>query len=604
MVLSIKGIPRHYPAEMDSTDRKDSDREPVLHVELPTSAAERSEQIAGLKASVETQALELKSAREELDACRKEMLAIEDRLEEKEEQYRLFIKQMLNGFTYNRIIFNDNGKPTDFVILEANDAFLRSTQLEREKIIDVPVSSYIPEIKLFNPDLVQLAASVSLPGESFQGEIYFKTFGKWFEVSAHSTHKGYFNAIFKDISQRKKAEAELAESKAYLEYSLNSAPDGVLLLGKDLHFSYMNPAVLDIFGVGEGEFIGKTALELAPDLLSRTEAEWIHTGLTELMHTDDTIKGYEVELNRSNGDIIPASISAAGIRDKNRHLIGVVVFIKNITERKRTQELMVQTEKMMSVGGLAAGMAHEINNPLGGMLQGAQNIHRRLSPGLEANSKDARDSGVDLEKLALYIKKRKIDEMLAGIISSGKRAARIITNMLQFSRQSESNLCPNDINKLIDEVLELSANEYDLVKKYDFRKIEVVKAYDGNLPLVPCTKTEIEQVMLNLLKNAAHAMMQSETSQSPRILIRTRVNDSFVQIEVQDNGPGMDQVARSKAFEPFYTTKPVGTGTGLGLSVSYMIVTANHKGTMEVVSEPGRGACFIVNLPLTNDAVS
>lgn len=526
----------------------------------------------------------------------------ESALRESEEQYRVFIEKMPVGFSYNRVTVDENNQAIDFVFLDVNESFLRSTRLDKAEIIGVPVTQALPEIRELELDLIKMAGKVALQGENLQGEIYFKTFGKWFEFNSYSTHPGYCNTIFSDITRQKRAEEASEKSKSYLENSLNSAPDSVFLIGPDCRVSFVNHAFTTLLGVAESEIIGKTILDLAPDFISEKKAAWLHKGAETQMISGEPVSGIEIELFHQNGNTIPVSFSAAAIRDQKNRIIGEVVFLKDITERKRTQELMIQTEKMMSVGGLAAGMAHEINNPLGGMLQGAQNIIRRLSPDLQANLKDAQESKIDLEQLALYIKKRKIDDMLAGIISSGERAARIITNMLQFSRQSESSFCPNDINQLIDEVLELSANDYDLVQKFDFTKIKLVKEFESNLPQVPCTKTEIEQVVLNLLKNAVQAMMETAEVRAPQLVLRTAIEEQAVRIEVEDNGPGLNPGVQKRIFEPFFTTKPVGTGTGLGLSVSYMIVTNNHRGSLEVNSEPGKGACFIIRLPLQSDS--
>jgi PAS domain S-box-containing protein len=522
-------------------------------------------------------------------------------LRESEEQYRVFIEKMPNGFSHSRIILNENQQSEDFVFLDVNESFLRSTKLKKEQIVGIPVNQAIPELREIMPDVAKLCERVALQGESYQGELYFKTFDKWFEINVYSVKPGYFNIVYSDVTQKKRAEEASEKSKAYLEYSLNSAPDGVLLLNSDYCFTFINPAVADLFGISDSEIIGKSFLELAPRLLPEKKADWIHQGIRQQLQSGIPVSGLEIELHRPAGSKIPVSFSAAAIRDRKNQIIGVVAFLKDITERKRIQELMIQTEKMMSVGGLAAGMAHEINNPLGGMLQGAQNIMRRLSPDLKANQRDAKESGVSLERLSEYIERRKIDDMLAGILSSGQRAARIITNMLQFSRQSESNLCPNNINQLIDEVLELSANDYDLAKKFDFRKIKIIKEYGENLPEVVSTKTEIEQVILNLLKNAVYAMMKTAEIRLPRLVIRTGIEKQMVRIEVEDNGPGLNPDVQKRIFEPFFTTKPMGEGTGLGLSVSYMIITNNHKGVMEVNSEPGNGARFTVRLPIQNN---
>ena len=265
---------------------------------------------------------------------------------------------------------------------------------------------------------------------------------------------------------------------------------------------------------------------------------------------------------------------------------------------------MVQTEKMMSVGGLAAGMAHEINNPLGIMVQAVQNIERRVSTELPSNAKAAEELGVSLTTIHDYLEKRRILTMLDDIREAGTRAAKIVANMLQFSRRSESALQYGGIDQLIDQSVELAGNDYDLKKKFDFRHINIVRNYTQDIPDIKMVATEIEQVLLNLLKNAAQAFADKDfKNEKPTITIDTCKEDDFIKITISDNGPGMPEEIRKRIFEPFFTTKPVGTGTGLGLSVSFMIITNNHKGRLEVESSPDRGTTFTIRLPLNKTTI-
>ena len=277
----------------------------------------------------------------------------------------------------------------------------------------------------------------------------------------------------------------------------------------------------------------------------------------------------------------------------------IAVDILDITERVRLQEMMIQSEKMASVGGLAAGMAHEINNPLSSILQAAQVSLMQLDPSLPANQSAADACGCPIVNVRCYLEKRRVLKFLEGIQEAGKRAAQIVSSMLEFSRKSESRRAMADINAILDKSVELASTDYDLKKQYDFRHIAIVREYDPGLPEVNCTRTEIEQVLLNLLKNAAQAMAGQATGEGgPTITLRTsRIGDS-VHIEVADNGPGMTEATRRRVFEPFFTTKEPGQGTGLGLSVSYFIITANHGGAIRVESEPGKGATFLIDLPL------
>jgi len=274
---------------------------------------------------------------------------------------------------------------------------------------------------------------------------------------------------------------------------------------------------------------------------------------------------------------------------------GAVIRIDDVTTRVKLEEVMAQTEKMTSVGGLAAGVAHEINNPLGAILQGAQNVLRRVDPNVVANQKIAQELGVDLGLLRQYLEKRKAIEFIEGIRQAGERASHIVTNLLQFSRRSTNTKVVVDFVTIVESALQFANDDYDLKQRTDFKNIKITKEFEINLPKIYCCITEIEQVILNLIKNAAQAM---RGMQHPgEIIIGLKAGGDIVLLTVEDNGPGMEDKVRKRIFEPFFTTKPVGEGTGLGLSVSYGIIVENHKGTLEVESTPGVGTKFLIGLP-------
>jgi PAS domain S-box-containing protein len=277
---------------------------------------------------------------------------------------------------------------------------------------------------------------------------------------------------------------------------------------------------------------------------------------------------------------------------------GVVVRIEDVTEKERINQLMVQTEKMISVGGIAAGIAHEINNPLSGIITGIQNTMRRMKPTLKKNREVADPLNLDLYAVNEYLEKREILKNMKGVEEAGKRAAKIVSNMLSFSRKSESTMAPVELGRLVNNTIELANIDYDLKKKYDFRHIKIIKEIEPEQITLMGLETEIEQVLLNLLKNAAEAIFDGGKEEHPLINIRAKLDEEKVRIEIEDNGPGMNNEQKKRLFEPFYTTKPVGRGTGLGLSVSYLIITRNHQGTMEVESKKGKGTKFIIHLPL------
>ena len=308
---------------------------------------------------------------------------------------------------------------------------------------------------------------------------------------------------------------------------------------------------------------------------------------------------YETLHRRKDGSTFPVEIRAVSLEmQEGEHILGIA---RDITERRQMQEVMIQNEKMVSVAGLAAGVAHEINNPLGGIIQGLQAILRRLDPNTLANNEAAKQVGVKLETVVDYLNRREIPALMNGVREMAVRTSQTVSSMLEFSRKKESVRSLTDINKLLYKALELSAKDYDLKKKHAFSQIELITDYDPDLPLVFCTATQIEQVFLNLLRNAAQAMSgQRGASRRPRIILRTRLEAGLARIDLEDNGPGMDDATRRKIFEPFFTTKPDREGTGLGLSVSYFIVVNNHGGSIEALPATGGGTRFVVKLPVGN----
>jgi len=393
-----------------------------------------------------------------------------------------------------------------------------------------------------------------------------------------------------DITMRKQAERELWETKNTLDNILNSMPSTIVSVDKDARITQWNKTAEEATGTPAAEAYARPFTEVLPGyaFLLPHITQSIATGSNISLEKEAVTEGERTRYF----DIIIYPVVTRGE-------FSAVIRLDDVTDRFRIEEMMVQTEKMLSVGGLAAGMAHEINNPLGGILQGAQNIKRRVSLDFPANIKAAEEVGCPLESIRAYLENRGIIRFLDGITESGRRAANIVSNMLEFSRRSEARRSSVDLGELIDKTIELAANDYDLKKKYDFRHIELVRLYDPKLPQVFCSPQEVEQVLLNLLKNAAQAMAErGERDEPPRIVISTSMQQGRARIDIADNGPGMDEDTRKRVFEPFFTTKAVGEGTGLGLSVSYFIITTNHDGLFTVDAEVGRGTTFTIQLPL------
>jgi PAS domain S-box-containing protein len=400
-----------------------------------------------------------------------------------------------------------------------------------------------------------------------------------------------------DVIIRLEMQDALKKSEEKFRMIIEYSPYPIGLVDNDSNtFTYFNKSLIKTLGYTIEDIPDMDAWEQAayPDEAYRTKTSqaW-KNAIQEAFARGTWLKSDEVDVRCKDGSYRHVEIRFMPVGPLS------IFIINDLTEKKIHQEMLIQTEKMTSLGGLAAGMAHEINNPLGIILQGIQAVLNRLSTSVEKNREEAIRAGTNMETILAYLTKREIMEYLNGIQDAGQRAAKIVSNMLQFSRRSESLVGPVDINLLIDKTLEIASSDYDLKKKYDFKKVRIVREYDPDLGMVPCSETGIEQVILNLLKNSSQAMSAiKKKDYHPTITIRTSKEMSHAVITISDNGPGIDPGIQRHIFEPFYTTKGVGMGTGLGLSVSYYIITKTHDGTIDVTSNPGKGAVFTIKLPL------
>ncbi|VVN37183.1 Sensor histidine kinase RcsC [Pseudomonas fluorescens] len=393
-----------------------------------------------------------------------------------------------------------------------------------------------------------------------------------------------------EVQVRSKIEKKLTGFQNYLNSIIDSMPSALIALDEQLYVTQWNQEASALSGTRLDEALNQP-IYLAfqplkpylPQIRAAVEQHTVERIERVTWFKDDEAKHYALTFYPLMG--------GAGR--------GVVIRIDDITQRLSLEEMMVQSEKMLSVGGLAAGMAHEINNPLGAILHNVQNIRRRLSPDLPKNLEHAEQAGIELETVNHYLQSREVPQLLDGIQQAGARAAKIVTHMLSFSRRSNRQMAPCDLPALIDQAVEIAGNDFDLTIGFDFKGQAIIRQFDPQLGPVPGTANELEQVLLNLLKNAAQAIhLREDDSEPGRIILRTRLNPPWAEIQVEDNGIGMSENVRKRTFEPFFTTKEIGQGTGLGLSVSYFIITNNHKGQMEVHSTLGQGTCFTLRLPL------
>jgi len=351
-----------------------------------------------------------------------------------------------------------------------------------------------------------------------------------------------------DIEERKKVEDVLR----MFAIALEEAPDGVRIVDPNGYIIYSNKATEEILGFSPEELKGKHADELnvAPEFASRVIIPSIkETGrwAGEVMQT------------RKDGKEILIWLNTSMVKDSKGEPIAIVGIIRDMTELKEKENLekqLMQSDKLATIGELAAGTAHEINNPLGNISLYTQMLLKKTK---DENTK----------------------EKLNVIADEANRAAQIVKGLLDFARKSELKLTPIDINKEIGKVLSVLTPQ--------LKDIKVKTAFEP-LPHILADSAQIQQVIMNLLRNSIQSI-----TENGEIIVNTSAKQDQVKISISDNGCGIPKENLDKIFDPFFSTKERGKGTGLGLSISYGIIK-RHNGSIEVQSEAGKDTTFTIKL--------
>jgi PAS domain S-box-containing protein len=352
---------------------------------------------------------------------------------------------------------------------------------------------------------------------------------------------------------------EIEETKRYLENLLENANDVIYTLDADQRFTYVNSKV-EAWGYRKEDLIGRPYLSL----LSKR-----HRG-RRLKNTLDigTKQVYEVEVVTRTGEHRTVMVSVSPLFGADGRILGVLGIARDMTEKKQLEQQILSAEKLASIGKLAAGVAHEINNPLGGILNCLYNLRKGvLTPARQ-------------------------EEYLVSMEDGLRRVQKIVRQLLDFSQQHEPELSLTGINNVVDRVLVLTNHLFAP------NHIALEKHLGRDLPDLMVDRHMIEQVLMNLILNAVQAMRNGGT-----LAIRTTAAEGQCYVEVKDTGCGIPASVLPRIFDPFFTTKSEGEGTGLGLSVSLGIVE-RHGGRILVESEVGSGTTFTLCLPVARERVA
>lgn len=392
--------------------------------------------------------------------------------------------------------------------------------------------------------------------------------------------------------QGERVYTELEKTEQYFKFLYENIPSPYQSLGNDGEIIEVNKAWLEVLGYDENEVIGKSFKEFLPE----DQHDLYHSCIDRLKETGE-VRNVELEVSKKNGTSITIQLDGALSIDAQRNILSSHFIFLDVSEQNRIRELILQSEKLSTIAGLAAGIAHEINTPLSGIMQSVQLIEMFLDPRNETNARLAKENGVDLNDLQKYLQQQDLDYFIDGIRGSAIKASRIIRSLLNFSRPTDAEFEFVSLPDLVELVTSLIHTDYDLKKNYDVMNITINTEYDPEVPLICCVPVEIEQVILNIVKNSVHALGKRQI-ESPLITIRTSKIEEYVRIEVEDNGPGIPHKTIKHAFDPFFTTKGPGEGTGLGLSVAYTFVVEKHKGKIWFDSNIKKGTRVVVELPI------
>jgi PAS domain S-box-containing protein len=391
-----------------------------------------------------------------------------------------------------------------------------------------------------------------------------------------------------DQARIQKLLEEISNTRDYMDRIINNLPFMLVGVNANGEVTLWNQAAESVTGHRHVDTLLHPVSSFFPGI------ENLDSEIASALDHGQQIRMEKVSMNLSDKEMLCDIMLYPFKSEENP---GVVMRIEDITERTKLQDIMVQSDKMLTVGGLAAGMAHEINTPLGSIIQSAQVIANRIDKENNKNQEIATACGTDIETVHRYMEQRGICQLLEGIRDGGGRTSKIVKSMLSFSHKGDTAI-QQRVNETIDEALELSRSDYDLKKVYRFHDINIIRDYADDLPPINIDRTKFEQVIMNLIRNASQAMKDMGSDHQPSLTISTASEADSVVIRLKDNGPGIDQETQKRIFDPFFTTKEIGVGTGLGLSLAYFIITNQHGGEISVESAPGHGATFTIRLPV------
>ena len=387
----------------------------------------------------------------------------------------------------------------------------------------------------------------------------------------------------------------LAHERNVLRTMIDLIPAFIYAKDANSRFTACNELVARRMGTSPEQLVGKTDFDFFPPEMAQKffddEQALIKSGVPLINHE-------EIAFDKTRGMNRVILTSKVPLRDEHGNLTGVVGTGYDITDRKVAEERMASMERHESIGRLAAGVAHEINTPIqylkdsvSFVQEGVQELLEYIDA-LHAAMPQPKEPDENVEEL-----RKEMPPALKLMADGLSRIAEIVRSMKDFSRADQNEVGQVDLNRSIRSTLVVARSQYSPVADAETEL--------GEIPPVTCNGSQINQVMLSLIGNAAEAIRDkvNGTSERGKIMVRTRADGEYVVVEIEDTGGGIPEEIRERVFDQFFTTKQVGAGTGQGLSVARRVIVNAHNGSLDFTSETGKGTTFVVRLPVNGFAM-
>lgn len=405
-------------------------------------------------------------------------------------------------------------------------------------------------------------------------------------------------------TQLNQRNAELIASEERYRNLVETMQEGILVIDEECILTYVNRQMSSMLERHEDELIGKACSSFIA-----TEHKKLFASKLKEAGGQSALK-FELNFCRPDGRGVSTLVAPTTLHDGEGHYQGSFAVVTDITHLKQLQTQLLHAQKLESIGQLAAGIAHEINTPTQYVIGNARFLEEAFKDLLEVFTahealfeamKKGFPTSSAMEQVEMGRKNHQLESLFDEIpgafhdtFEGLERIAGIVGSVKRFAHPGQDATAPADLNDAIRSTITVSTNEWKYVARLE-------TDLDPSLPLVPCNISAINQVVLNLLVNAAHAISEKTDGGANgmgTITVRTRNLGAYAEIAIADTGAGIAENIRNRVFDPFFTTKSVGKGTGQGLAIAHTIITETHQGTIDFDSEVGHGATFIIRLPL------